>query len=150
MVLSIEAYVHAANFCTYIISNDVLGSPTCTVAAPCLAGPPPPRLGSGGRRNRPLHRLPPNLNSEIRNTRDVGVSDLHWVPGKGKEQDRWIPAAVLPRRPRPSSGWVGGFLKSQFCISNSWCKVACSQRNATITPPPPHCCCPALGCRAHL
>jgi hypothetical protein len=79
-----------------LFCNVKLGSPTCTVAAPSLAGPgggppppPPPRLGSGGRRNRPLHRLPPNLNSEIRNQNSVSV--IHGV--------RWLAVSGMPPLP---------------------------------------------------
>ncbi len=36
------------------------------------------------------------------------------MPGKGKEQDRWVPAAALPRLPRPSSGWEGGLIRNPY------------------------------------
>jgi hypothetical protein len=72
-----------------------------------MVAAPPRRGGPPQGRSRYTGVTYPKLWDKLY-TRDVDISDLHRVAGKGKEQDRWVPAAALPRRPRPSSGWVGG------------------------------------------
>jgi hypothetical protein len=64
-----------------------------------------------------------------------GVSDLHRVAREGKRTRTQVPAAVLPRRPRPSSGRVGGLNFESH--SHRWVYAA----RMPARPPPPRLCC---------
>ncbi len=68
-------------------------------------------------------------------SRNEGTSDLHWLPGKGKETRTLGRDRRHPSGHDPPPGWVGGFFH-QISWGMACCLRAVSCVIGGLTPPP--------------